>query len=164
LRSWDTYVGLGAGAVAGGLMGSDAVRGAAVAVLLAEAAIGIALTATVLGAVAIFATFFDANYRRVLDLAGGFRSALMPYITVSVIAAAAGLCGLLSALALPALQRDVAAAVVALSTLLCAWATAGTVSLVELTLFHATQRASLMAGADDAAQLLGERRQRRVVG
>jgi hypothetical protein len=143
--------------VAFGLTFVDAVRHAAVPILITEAAAGVAITATVFGAVAVFTTFYDGTYRRVLELSGGFRSALMPYIVVGVVATTAGLTGLISALALPALGVWPAAFSVAIPTLFCAWTLTGTISLIEITLFHATERAKLMAGADMAESIRAKR-------
>jgi hypothetical protein len=156
-KSWDFYVAVVCGLAAYVICGSKAVRSAAVPILIAEAAIGVALLAVVFGAIAVFATFYDATYRRVLDLAGGFRSALMPYIVVAVIAALAGAVGIISALALPALDVIPFKLVSAASTLLCAWAITGMVSITELTLFHATERAKLMRGADEAETIRAQR-------
>jgi hypothetical protein len=157
LLAWDSYAGLVLGGGAGGLTLFRSVRTGAVPVLLAEAAIGVGLAAVVFAAMAIFGTFFDASYRRVLDLAGGFRSALMPYITVCVIAAACGCLGILAALALPAVPTWLAAVLCGVSTWFCGWAVAGTVSITALTLFHAHQRAELMSGADRAETIRAER-------
>jgi hypothetical protein len=136
------------------------VRAAAVPIMIAESAIGIALTATVFAAIAVFATFFDTSYRRVLELAGGFRSALMPYQVVAVVSALAGIGGLIGALALPAIPTWADVGAIALSSGLCGWAIAGVVSVTELTIFHATQRAQLLGGADHAAQKLATKKRR----
>ena len=160
-RCWDFYVAGAFGAAGFGLTLVDDVRAAAVPVLITEAAIGVAMTATVFGAVAVFTTFYDGTYRRALELGSGFRAALMPYITIGVVSAAAGIAGFMGALALPALGAWLAAAVVGLSTLLCAWTLTGTISLTELTLFHASERADLMAGADDAESYRAKRLSKR---
>jgi hypothetical protein len=161
-RAWDFIVAVVVGAASFALAFVDSVRDAAVPILLAEAAIGVAVTATVFAALAIFATFFDGSYRRVLELSGGFRSALMPYIVVGVVSAAAGLFGLLAAFALPALGKWAIEAGIAVPTLLCAWTLTGTAGLIELTMFHAASRAKLMAGADNAESIRAERLAKRV--
>lgn len=155
--SWDFVVAISIGAGTFGLGFIDSVRDAAVPILIAEAAIGVAITATVFAALAVFATFYDGAYRRVLELAGGFRTALMPYIVVGVVSAAAGLFGLIAALVLPALGSLAIEFAIAIPTLLCSWTLTGTVSLAELTLFHASQRAELMAGADQAETIRAQR-------
>lgn len=155
--SWDFIVSVGFGGVGFGLVFVPAVRRAAVPILITEAAIGVAMTATVFGALTVFTTFYDGAYRRVLEFAGGFRSALMPYIVIGVVAAAAGLSGLIAALALPALGVWASAFAVAIPTLFCAWTLTGIVSLIELTLFHATERSRLMAGADEAESIRAKR-------
>lgn len=86
--AWDFAIGLAGGGLAFGLCWVKAVRDAVVPALLAEAAFGVAVTATVLAAMALLATFYDPAYRRVLDLApGGFRSALEPYGIIGAVAA-----------------------------------------------------------------------------
>jgi hypothetical protein len=56
------------------------VRANAVTILLPEAGVGVALSAVVLAAMAVFTTFFDDYYRRVLETASGsVRAALLPY-------------------------------------------------------------------------------------
>jgi hypothetical protein len=162
-HSWDFYVAVGVGLGAGAATASRDVRAAAVPVTITEAAIGVALTATVFGALAIFATFYDAGYRRVLELAGGFRAALMPYMVVGIVSAVSGMVGLVAALVLPAFGRWPSVGAVGVSTLFCVWALTGTISLIELTIFHAAERAKLMTGADDAARALSERRARKQV-
>ena len=156
-RSWDFYVAIVCGVAAYFICGSKAVRTAAVPVLMGQAAIGVGLLAVVFGAIAVFATFYDPSYRRVLDLAGGFRSALMPYITVAVISALAGAAGIIGALALPALGVFPTQLVCAASTFLFVWSVAGMVSITELTLFHASRRAELMGGADEAETIRAKR-------
>src|SRR4051812_25100788 len=116
-RSWDFYVAATFGGVAFGLGLVDDVRDAAVPVLITEAAIGVALTATVFGASGVFSTFYDGGYRRVLEGAGGFRSALMPYIVIGVVAASTGIVGIVAALALPALGVWTTATVLFVATL-----------------------------------------------
>jgi hypothetical protein len=155
--AWDFRTALGFGVGTFALAFVREVRDAAVPILISEAAIGVAVTATVFAALAVFTTFFDGTYRRVLELAGGFRSALMPYIVIGVVSAASGLSGLIAALALPALGSIAAEVDIAIPTLLCVWTLAGTVSLIDITVFHASARADLMAGADEAESIRAER-------
>lgn len=151
--SWDFVVAAVFGAAAFGLAFVEAVRKDAVPILITEAAIGVAVTATVFGALTVFTTFYDGAYRRALELGGGFRSAMMPYIVIGVVAACAGLFGLIAALALPALGVLATAFAIGIPTLFCAWTLTGAISLTELTLFHATERASLMGGADEVESI-----------
>jgi hypothetical protein len=102
LHSWDFYVAAALGAVAFGLAFDDAVRKGGVTMLIAEAAIGVALTSTVLGGLAIFSGSLDAAYRAVLEAAGGVQAALRPYLVVGVVSGAAAVGGTVCALALPA--------------------------------------------------------------
>jgi hypothetical protein len=155
--SWDFKAAAlcGAGALVASL--SQDVRDASIPVLITEAAVGVALTSTVLGGMAIFATFFDGAYRMVLDAAGGFRRALMPYAVVAAVAALATIVGTLAALALPALGRWPQILAIGASTLFCAWAVFGAVALVELTVWHAGERARLLRGVDEAAAIRAQR-------
>lgn len=105
-----------------------------------------------LAALAIFTTLFDSSYRLVLEAAGGFRRALMPYTAVAFVAALGTVAALLAALASPYLGKWPEALAVGISMLLTAWTLAGFASLVEQMHFHATQRAKLLKGADEAEQ------------
>jgi hypothetical protein len=157
---WDFGVGLvvGGGTVALGTIAS--VRADAVTIHITEAAICAGLLATILGGLAIFATFFDAGYRRVLEHADrdGLAGAVRPYLVVSIVAGAGTIVGVVAAIADPAVGGLGAAFVLGGPTLLCAWAVAGCVSLAELTLFHAKERAALLRGAEDAAESFRRRR------
>lgn len=155
--SWDFFVAIVCGAAAAGMTSVRVVRESAVTILIAEAAVGVALMAVVFAGMAIFATFYDSTYRRVLDLAGGFRSAMMPYITVSVVSALSGGVGILGAFALPSLGDWTGDLVCGASTLLFAWSVTGVVSITGLTLFHAGERAKLMRGADEAENIRAQR-------
>lgn len=156
-RAWDFSAAAGIGLVSGLLGLSRAVRAAAPTVLLASAGVDVALTATILAALAIFTTLFDTSYRRVLEAAGGVRDALMPYTTIAFVAASGTVVSLMSALGSPYLGKWADAAVIALSMLLTAWTVTGSASLVEQTHFHATQRASLLHGADQADEIIAAR-------
>lgn len=149
-RSWDFYVAAVCAALTFWLASIDEVHANGQAVLFAEAAIGVAMTATVLTALAIFATFFDGTYRLVLEKGGGFRDALMPYVTVAVIAAVSALTALIAALAMPAASELAGAFALSVPTLFCVWTLTGSISLVGLTAWHAQERAALMAGIDEA--------------
>lgn len=155
--AWDFKVAVAVGVLSLLLDLVNAIRADVTTVLLTSAGIDVALTATILAALTIFTTLFDSSYRLVLEAAGGFRRALMPYTTVACVAALATLVALLVALAAPGLGKWSEAAVVGLSMLLTAWALTGTASLVELTHFHASQRARLLKGADDAEQIRASR-------
>jgi hypothetical protein len=155
--AWDFRMALGFGIGTFALAFVRVVRDAAVPILIAEAAIGVAVTATVFAALAVFTTFFDGTYRRVLELSGGFRSALMPYIVIGIVSATSGLLGLIAALALPALGSIAVEVDIAMPTLFCVWTLTGTVSLIDITVFHARARADLMAGADAAEGIRAER-------
>jgi hypothetical protein len=156
-RAWDFWAALGVGVVSAVLTLDHAVRASAPTVLLASAGINVALTATVLAALAIFTALFDSSYRRVLEAAGGVREALMPYTTTAFVAGLGTVVALVSALASPYFGKWVEAAAVGVAMLLTAWTVAGFASLVEQTHFHATQRAKLLKGADDAEEIIAAR-------
>src|SRR5690349_19965209 len=100
-RNWDSAGGLAAAAAAFALATGDDVRDDAVPVLIAPAGAGLSVLSLGLAAMAIFATFFDALYRRVLEGAGGVRRDLMPYLIVATSGAAATVIRLLEVLAWP---------------------------------------------------------------
>jgi hypothetical protein len=148
--AWDFKAALPFAGVAFGLTFVKSVHQAAVPVLFAEVGVGVAMTATVFAALALFATFYDGSYRLVLERAGGLSQALMPYVTICVVAAVTALLALIAALALPAFGTVAAAFGLGVPTLFCTWTITGSISLAELTYFHAKERAELMAGADEA--------------
>lgn len=152
--AWDLWLGLGFGGFAGVVAMVPDVRRAAVTLLIAEAAIGVALLATVLTGLGIFATFFDRAYRRVLEEAGegDLRQALEPYAIVAFVGATTAVLGTVSAVAYPALAPAIQGTLLGFTTGFCVWAIAGCASLAELTIFHARSRASLMRSIDDARE------------
>lgn len=153
LRAWDFRVGVLCGAVAF-LLGTAAdVRAQAPTVFIAEAALGAAFMATVFTVLAMFATFLDGAYRRILDAASGFRDELMGYYVVAAVGGLTAGVSTLAVIAEPILGQWSGAAALGASTFLCTWAIAGVVDLTAHTLFHAVQRAQLMSGADDAAAI-----------
>jgi len=158
-------VGVIAGASAGAAVGfSEPIAKEAVTILLAEAAVGVALAAVVLAALAIFATFFDDSYRQVLEAASdrnSVRDATFPYEVVAVLAGLSTIAGLLVALAWPALPKAGEIAGLGIATGFSIWAIAGSIQLVGLTAWHAEQRATLMRALSDAKSQLAERRRRR---
>ena len=148
---WDFGVGLVVGVLVAWLACSSAVRGQGVTLTIATGAVGVAIISAVLTALAVIAVLFDGPYRRVLiDDAGGIREAMAPYMVVASVAGLSVIAALIAAVGWsefsPALQRWG----LGVSTALAAWSVAGTVSLVELTIFHATQRAVLMGKQEDA--------------
>jgi hypothetical protein len=153
----DFVAGLLAGGFALGLCISADVRQQGVTILLAQAGVGVAVLGVVSTTIAIFATFFDGNYRRVLDAVGGLPRALMPYKVVAAVAALSVIGALTIALGWPTFSPVARAVLLACSTALTGWAVAGTVSLVGITSFHAEQRAELMRGAEDAESIRAKR-------
>lgn len=67
---------------------------------------------------------------------------------------------LLTALGWPMFGAAPQIAALALTVLLTVWSVARTVSLVEITIFHAEQRAALMRGIEEAADVRASRLRR----
>lgn len=155
--SWDFAIGVGAGVFAALLSLSAGVREQGPTILLAELAVGLGVVAAVLSALAILTTFFDGHYRRVLEEVGGIRRAMLPYLVVAAVAGICAVVALLVALGWPAFGAVVRTPLLGLATGLAVWTIAGVVSLVEITIFHGTQRAALMRKTDDLADIRAER-------
>jgi hypothetical protein len=149
--SVDFYVGVASGVGAAVSAMDHDVRANGVTVLLPEAGVAVALSAVVLAAMAILATFFDDWYRRVLEtVSGSVGQALMPYRVIAWVAGTATVVALLTALAWPGMQPWLQAVLLGIATGLTAWTVAGCVQLTNLTIWHADQRAKLMRGIEDA--------------
>ncbi|NLT05552.1 MAG: hypothetical protein GXY03_04500 [Solirubrobacterales bacterium] len=152
--SWDLGIGVIFGCTLAALALSAEVREQGVTVALAAGAFAVAIMSVVLGALAVITAFFDGPYRRVLEHAGGgVREALAAYFVVVAVAGAAALAALVTALGWPVFCKWGQMASIGVTGLLTGWSVAGMVSLVELTIFHAVQRAKLMQGIDKAAQV-----------
>lgn len=156
-RSWDFAAGVGAGGFAALLAINPQVRGSAPTLLLAELAVGLGVVATVLAALAILTTFFDGHYRRVMEAAGGVHRAMLPYLVVAAIGGICAVVTLLVAIGWPAFGPWARAPLLGLATGLCVWTIAGAVQLVQITMFHGTQRAALMRGVEDVTELKARR-------
>ena len=156
-HSWDFAIGIAAGGAAALAALNGGVRGNAPTVLLAELAVGLGVLAAVLAALTILTTFFDGHYRRVLEAAGGVPRAMLPYIVVAVLSGVGAVVALLSAAGWPAFGPSARIPLFGLSTGLCVWTIAGVVSLVEITMFHGTQRAELMRGVEDVTEVRARR-------
>jgi hypothetical protein len=159
LWSWDLQIGMVAFAITAALAAaSDRVRGGAVTILIAESALGVGLLAVVLGALAVLVTFFDDYYRQILSRAPhGVRGAMVPYQIVAFSGGLAAGVGFVTALAWPVLPGVAAAVLLGLTTGLVVWATAGTVQLVNLTIFHGEQRAKLLEAVEDVRSAVRRR-------
>lgn len=121
------------------------VRDGAVVILITASVVGAGLLAVVLASLAILVTFFDEGYRQILKRTPlGVYGAMMPYQTVAVIGGATGIVSLIGATAWPALPVTMQAVTLGLSVGLLVWAGAGTVMLVDSTVFHGIQRAELL--------------------
>lgn len=136
-RRWDLSGAIVIAGIAFALETKEAVRHDTVTVLLAAAAAGLAVLSVVLGAMAVFATFFDSNYRRVLEAAGGMRQALVPYLIVAGAGAVAAVLGVIVSLAWPVDGWVLKAALSSATIGVAIYAILGALSLVELTIFHA---------------------------
>lgn len=152
---WDLWLALALGAAAGWAGTSQAVRDGSVTVLIAETAIGGAFLAVVLSAIAVFVTFFDRTYRSVLMKAhdGNIGDALRPYGLVGVVAAAACVVSLVSALIWPVLSTPLGECALGISTWLTSWTVLGSASLLGLTIWHGVKRAEIMAALDQAREI-----------
>jgi hypothetical protein len=150
---WDFVVGLGVGVLVAWLACDSTVRDHGVTLTIATGAVGVAIISAVLTALAVIAALFDGPYRRVLiDDAGGIREAMAPYMVVASVAGLSVIAALIVAVGWPEFSPALQMAGLGVSTALAAWSVAGTVSLVELTIFHAEQRAKLM-GKQDQGQV-----------
>jgi hypothetical protein len=159
LRSWDLYVGfVGFATTAALAAGSDHVRKDAVTILIAESALGVALLAVVLAALAVLVTFFDDYYRQILSQAPrGVPGAMVPYQVVAFVGACGASVGFLTALAWPILPDVLQALLLGLTTGFVIWAAAGTVQLVNITVFHGVQRARLLEAVDEVRSRMRKR-------
>jgi hypothetical protein len=142
---------------------SPNVRAAGVVVLLAEGALGMAVLAVSLTALAILVGLLDDRYRQVLEKATGLRAAFTPYQEVAGVAALCALSAIAGA-AMWAVELNAPLAAwlrqaVALGFVsgLAVWAIVGTAQLVNLTAFHGTERARLLEGIDHARKEAGVR-------
>lgn len=142
---WDFGVGVAAGLLVAWLACDSAVRDQGVTLTIATGAVGVAIISAVLTALAVIAALFDGPYRRVLiEEAGGIREAMAPYMVIASVAGSSVAAALIVAVGWPAFSSALQMAGLGVSTALAAWSVAGTVSLIELTIFHAEQRAALM--------------------
>lgn len=138
-------MGLAVGVLVAWLACDSAVRDQGVTLTIATGAVGVAIISAVLTALAVIAALFDGPYRRVLiDDAGGIREAMAPYMVIAGVAGLSVLAALIVAVGWPGFSSALQMAGLGVSTALAAWSVAGTVSLIELTIFHAEQRAALM--------------------
>ncbi len=159
--SWDFAVGVGVGVVVAFAVGQDpTLSNNAVAILLANAAAGIAVLAVALTALAILVGMLGDAYLQILErVDGGVRFALLPYKSVSAIGAAGALSSLvsLSLWGVPAIlpigTTTLRAIALGVPTLLTAWAVAGTVQLVNLTAFHGVKKSDLLKGIAEARRI-----------
>ena len=171
-RSWDFGLGLAVGVgTFFGLRASDFVTQQGVTILLAEAALGIAVLAVALTALSILVGLLGDEYIRVLEMAHarGVTEALLPFQIVAWIGGATTLVGLGVLVAwdirgpfnwsTPTLR----AIGIALPTALSAWCVAGTISLVNATVFHGEMRAKFRQVLQDAAALAEREKKNRSV-
>lgn len=152
---WDFGVGLAVGVLVAWLACDSAVRDQGVTLTIATGAVGVAIISAVLTALAVIAVLFDGPYRHVLiDHAGGIREAMAPYMVVASVAGLSVIAALVVAVGWPEFSSALQMVGLGVSTGLGAWSVAGTVSLIELTIFHAEQRAVLM-GKQEQPQIEG---------
>lgn len=130
---------------------SSSARGQAAAVLTATAAIDAGLLGIVLAAMAIVTAFVDRTF--VAFASRGLQEELMPFATVSVVAALGVGVGVLGLFGVGALATGWTIALLALSAGLTAWAVAGVVQLVALVIYFASVRARQIAAIEEANQV-----------
>lgn len=134
------------------------VRDAGTTALIAESALQVALAAVIVTALAVFTTFFDSPYRRVLEHASGtVLAAMAPYLAIVVVATIGAASAVISFTIWGAIGDVPQAILLALSTGLTVWTIIGSAQLAWLTAFHANQRAKLQKGVDDARAIRAER-------
>jgi hypothetical protein len=154
-RSFDFLIGVAAAvAVYAVACASSSVQhsGNLPALLLGFGAIGVAILAVALTALAILVGNMGEEYLRVLEHAGGMKAALQPF---KIVATVAGLTTIVSigALLLWPIER-VQPELLATSTGLAVWSTIGSVQLVFMTAFHGAQRGELLDIIRDARRQL----------
>lgn len=159
VRFWEPFLGIAGGALAAvltwhGDLSANDVR----PLIIAEASLGAGLTAAVVTAIAILTALVDDVYRMVLTQIGGVRRALMPFLIVAALSALTAVISLFALLLLPPASENLVVPAVAICSGLAVWSLAGVVSLVELVIFHAAQRAALLDGIEEATRVRNQRR------
>ena len=150
LKSWDLGLGAVSFCVTGVVAASnDGVRENASTVLIAESALGVGLLAVVLTALAVLVTFFDDYYRQVLSSVPHGGGVMVAYQVVAFAGAATAVIGFVAAISWPVMPAALQAFSLGATTGLLTWATAGTLQLVNLTVFHGRQRAHLLEAVDE---------------
>lgn len=149
---WDLAVGVVVGSLVAYLACDSAVRDQGVPLIIAIGAVGVAIISAVLTALSVIAALFDGPYRKVLIDAGGIREAMAPYMVIAVAAGLSVLAALVVAVGWPEFSPALQRAGLGVGTALAAWSVAGTVSLIDLTIFHASQRAKLMGKEDQRSK------------
>jgi hypothetical protein len=144
LASWDLWVGLVAGPACGLVTAlSAAVRGNGFTIALAAVGVDIAILGVVLVTMQLFLALLDADFALAIDNAGGLDDATRPYLTVAKVAGVGALVAIIGAICWAVAPWWGAALIIGATVLLAAWAIAGTVQLVELSLFFSDKRGRL---------------------
>lgn len=164
-RSWDFYLGAGAGVLSALAAGaSPAVRTVSVGVLAGEAALGIALLAVALTALAILTGLLNDQFLHVLEVTpGGVAAALRPYRIIATVGALTTLMSMTGIILTAVAAWPIVALVIALSTGLAVWGIWGTVELVGLTAFFGVNRARLLGIRRAAEREVAKIHERRAV-
>jgi hypothetical protein len=144
--SWDFQVAVLLGVVAGAFGGVDTkVRANTSNAVIGMGAIDVALLSVTLVAAQLLLTVEDENYVQVLTLASGsIKKAAQPYLIVAGVAGLGIVFSALSSLMWPPSELWVAGSLLGIVVLLTAWTVGGTIQLIELTVWHADQRAKLI--------------------
>lgn len=147
-------VGLGAGL-------SGSLRESGVTILLFEGALGVAVLAVVLAALAILVAFLGEEYVALLQGTPlGVDGAIRPYSTIARVSAFATGSGLAGAFVWSLSPWWVQASVLACSTGFMVWALVGTVQLVGITAWHGRMRARMLEIKQAAREAMKERDKR----
>lgn len=144
--SWDFQVAVPLGVLAGifGALSVTARANASTAVI-GMGAINVALLSVTLVAAQLLLTVEDENYVQVLTFASGsLKRAAQPYLIVAGVAGAGIAFSALSSLMWPPSPHWIAGCLLGIVVLLTAWTVGGTIQLIELTVWHADQRAKLL--------------------
>ena len=146
IGSWDFQIALPLGVVAGVFGGLSAtIRANAANAVIGMGAIDVALLSVTLIAAQFLLSMEDENYIQVLTIASGsIRKAAQPYLTVAGVAGIGIAFSAISSLVWPPTVLWIAGSLLGVVVFLTGWTVGGTIQLIELTMWHADQRARLI--------------------
>lgn len=156
---WEFPIGLLAGICAYLASGRPIVRTKAVAVLLAEGGLAVALLAVVLAALSILVAFLSEDYILLLKRTSeGIQGAIRPYKIVGALGGLAAIAAFGAALVWDVSRAGVQRWLLASVSGLFAWTIAGTVDLIFRTAWHGELRSRLSEIPDAARRALERKR------